>query len=164
MGGDGLGRVPGDVPERRVCCAGEVERCDLQVAPVDVTPVQRDTTIGGHLLGGTTAHVVVFAMDACAAAADVVVGVFVVSAVDGGRSQIGAGIMSEGVIHHRALSGGAAGERSPERVMAVGAFSHKGSATVIGHAGEQVALRLVALCERHTVLYGKFFVTLLLLV
>lgn len=37
--GDGLGRVPGDVPERRVCCAGEVERCDLQVATVDVTLV-----------------------------------------------------------------------------------------------------------------------------
>ena len=204
-----------------MCCAGEVERCDLQVAPVDVTLVQRDTTIGGHLLGGTTAHVVVFAMDACAAAAvdfreirgavlciaahrpdtggglyaglvasfivawdevgdiihrehgvlvervalvagdffrvflcggavaDVVVGVAIAAVVDGGRSQLGAGIMSEGVIHHRALSSGVASGRSPERVVAVGTLRHKSSTSVIGHAGEQISLNFTAFPNRH---------------
>ena len=40
--GYGLGRVPGDVPERRVGCAGEVERCNLQVASVQESLVQRN--------------------------------------------------------------------------------------------------------------------------
>ena len=219
-----------------MCCAGEVERCDLQVAPVDVTLVQRDTTIGGHLLGSTTAHVVVFAMDACAAAAvdfreirgavlciaahrpdtggglyaglvasfivawdevgdiihrehgvlvervalvagdffrvflcggavaDVVVGVAIAAVVDGGAGELAAGIVAKAVSHRLIIAGGAAGERAAERVVSVGALHQTGAAALVVHAGEQVALRLVALCERHTVLYGKFFVTLLLFV
>ena len=62
------GAFPGDIPQCRVGCAGEVERCNLQVAPVDVALVQRDTAVGGYLLRCAAAHVVVFAMDACAAA------------------------------------------------------------------------------------------------
>ena len=42
--------------------AGEVERCDLQIAPVDVALVKRDTAVGGYLLRCAAAHVVVLAM------------------------------------------------------------------------------------------------------
>ena len=49
-------------------CAGEVERCNLQVAPVDVALVKRHVVVDGDGLRCAAAHVVVFAMDACAAA------------------------------------------------------------------------------------------------
>ena len=42
--------------------AGQVERCNLQVAPVDVALVQRHTTIDCNLLRGAAAHVVVLAV------------------------------------------------------------------------------------------------------
>ena len=49
--------------------AGEVNTGDLQVASVDVALVQRYVTVGGDLLCGAAAHVVVLAVDGRAAAA-----------------------------------------------------------------------------------------------
>ena len=48
--------------------ASKVAASNLEVASVQESLVQRDTTIDGHLLGGAAAHVVVLAMDARAAA------------------------------------------------------------------------------------------------
>ena len=67
--GDGLGRVPGDEPERRMRGAREITAGDLQVAAVEVALVQRDIAVHRDLLRGAAAHGIIFAVDACAAAA-----------------------------------------------------------------------------------------------
>ena len=61
-GGDVLRGVPGNVPQRGVVAAGEVDAGNLQVAAVDVALMQRDTAVGGYLLRCAAAHVVVLAM------------------------------------------------------------------------------------------------------
>ena len=61
-GGHGLSRVPGDIPERRVVAAGEVDTSDLQIAAVDVALLKRDIVAYGDHLRGAEAHVVVLAM------------------------------------------------------------------------------------------------------
>ncbi len=50
-----------------------------------------------------------------------------------------------------AVAGGVAGERANERVVAVGTLSHEGGAAVVSHTDEQVALRFIALRERHVI-------------
>ena len=41
-GGDGLSRIPCDIPQGRVVAAGEVNAGDLQIAPVSITPKSND--------------------------------------------------------------------------------------------------------------------------
>ena len=216
-----LRRIPGDKPQAGMVTAGEITTGDLQVAPVDVTLVQRDTAVDCNLLRGAATHVVVFAMDACAAAAvdfceirgavfgivahrpdtggglyaglvasfivgwdeigdiihrehgvlvervalvagdffrvflcggavaDVVVGVAIAAVVDGGAGELAAGVVAKAVSHRLIIAGGAAGERTPDRIVSVGALHQTGAAALVVHAGEQVALRLVFLRERH---------------
>ncbi len=89
------------------------------------------------------------------AVADVVVGVAVVDAVDCGAGQFGAGVVHEAVVYRLAVSGGAASERAAECVVGIGTLGHEGGAAMVGHADEQVALRFVALCERHVAGHGE---------
>ena len=91
----------------------------------------------------------------CVSIADVVVGVAVGVAVDCGAGKFAAGVVHEAVVYRLAVAGGAAGERAAERVVAVGTLCHKGGTTVVGHADEQVALRFVALRERHVAGHGE---------
>ena len=83
--------------------------------------------------------------------ADVVVGVLVVCAVDCGRGQLGAGIMSEGVVHDLAVAGGIASGGTAKDVVCILTLCHKCAATMVSHAGEQVAGCFVGLCKRHVI-------------
>ncbi len=71
--------------------------------------------------------------------ADVIIGVLVVCAVDCGRGQLGAGIMSEGVVHDLAVAGGIASGGTSKDVVCILTLCHKCAATMVSHAGEQVA-------------------------
>ena len=61
-GGYGLRRGPGDIPQRGVVAAGEVDAGHLQIAAVDVALLKRDIIADGDHLGGAAAHVVVLTM------------------------------------------------------------------------------------------------------
>ena len=65
--------------------------------------------------------------------------------------EFAAGVVAEGIIHRLAVAGGAAAERATERIIGVGTLCHEGTAAVVGHAGKQVALRLIALRQAHTI-------------
>ena len=66
-GGYGLRRVPGDIPQRGVVAAGEVDAGHLQIAAVDIALVQRHIIAHSYLLGGAAAHVVIGAVHGGAA-------------------------------------------------------------------------------------------------
>ena len=83
------------------------------------------------------------------AVADVVVSVAVSDAIDRGARQLGTGVVYKDIIHSLPIAGGAAGERATERVVAVGSLCYEGIAAMIIHTDEQVALRFVALGQRH---------------
>ena len=89
------------------------------------------------------------------AVADIVVGVAIAAVVDGGAGELAAGIVAKAVSHRLIIAGGAAGERAAERVVSVGALHQTGAAALVVHAGEQVALRFVALRERHVAGHGE---------
>ena len=61
-GGDGLRGVPGDVPQRGVVAAGEVDTGNLQVAAVDVALLQRHIAIHHDHLRAAAAHGIVLTM------------------------------------------------------------------------------------------------------
>ena len=56
---DRLRRVPRNVPQGRVGGAGEIQRGDLQVAPVNIALMQRYATVDCHLFVGAAALSVV---------------------------------------------------------------------------------------------------------
>ena len=97
-----------------------------------------------------------FALRGGGAVADVVVAIAVVDAVDGGACQLRPGVITEAVATRSlTVAGGAAGERATQRVVAVAAFGYGGVAAFVAHPSEQVALRLVALRQRHVVRHGE---------
>lgn len=87
--------------------------------------------------------------------ADVVVGVLIFLAADCGFLQFGAGVVNEGVVHDAALSGGVAGSGVAKDIVGIGTLSYEGAASVVRHAGEQVAGGLVCLRKRHAVRLGE---------
>ena len=202
--------------------AGEVHTGDLQVVSVDITLVQCYAAVGGDLLCGAAAHVVVLAVDGRAAAAvylrevggtvfsivadgsdagaglypglvavgivvrnevgeiihrehgvlveiigqiicaachagavydsggavaDIVVIVGISGAVHLGAGQLTAGVVAEGVCHRGVVARGGARERASERIVSVAAVGNAGIASLVEHAGEQLALRFVVLRE-----------------
>ena len=52
-------------------------------------------------------------------------------------------------------AGGAAGERAAKGIVAVAALGHERVAAMVGHADDQVALRFIALRERHVAGQGE---------
>ena len=50
--------------------------------------------------------------------------------------------------------GGVSGNRTPRSIVGIGAACHAGVAALVGHAGEQVALVLIAERERHVIGFG----------
>ena len=63
--------------------------------------------------------------------------------------------MGESIIYYRAFTSGVARGGSTEGVVDILTLRHKSCATVVGHAGEQVSVFLVALRQRHAVGLGK---------
>ena len=63
--------------------------------------------------------------------------------------------MGESIIHYRTFAGGIAGGGAVEGVVHILTLRHEGGASVVGHSGEQVAVFLVALRQRHAVGFGK---------
>lgn len=63
--------------------------------------------------------------------------------------------MNEAIVHGLAVAGGAAGKRVTERIVAVGTLRYKSSTAAIYHASEQIALRFIALRERHVIGHHK---------
>ena len=106
-----------------------------------------------QLIGRVRRHFLT--LGGCVSIADVVVGVAVGAAVDCGAGKFAAGVVHEAVVYRPAVAGGAAGERATERVVAVAALHHFRIAAAVGHADEQVALRFVALRERHVAGHGE---------
>ena len=85
------------------------------------------------------------------AVADVIVAVAVGVRAKGGRGELAAVVVREGVVLHAALAGGAAVGRASEGVIAVAALDDEGAAAVVLHVGEQVAVLFIALREREPV-------------
>ena len=96
-----------------------------------------------------------FAFYRCFPITDVVVIIGVVAAADRGGGELAAGVIAEDVVLHRALAGGVAGGRTTERVVTVLAIGYQGGAAMVRHAGEQVALVLIAERERHVIGFGE---------
>ena len=89
------------------------------------------------------------------AIADVVVMVLISLTVHLCSRQFGAGIVGESIIHYRTFAGGIAGGGAAEGVVHILTLRHEGGASVVGHFGEQVAVFLVALRQRHAVGLGE---------
>ena len=90
------------------------------------------------------------------AVADVVVGVAVAVAAKGGGAQLAALVVAEAVAARGlTTAGGAAGKRAPKCVVAVAALGDGGVAAFVAHPREQVALRFIALRQRHVVRHGE---------
>ncbi len=85
-----------------------------------------------------------------------VVGVAVGGSADGGFGQFAATAVGEGVIHRGTFASGAAGERSSEIVVCVGAFDDAGVASFVTHADEQVTVGFVALRQRRVARHVLF--------
>ena len=64
------------------------------------------------------AHCISF-NDICDKISDIVISVLVVSTVDGGFHQLGAGVVGEDIVHHSTLAGGIASGRAAKGIVAV---------------------------------------------
>lgn len=62
-GGNGLCRIPCDVPESRVMAAGEVDAGNLEIAAVDVTLVKHDAAVVCYLLVRAAPHGIILTFD-----------------------------------------------------------------------------------------------------
>ena len=66
-------------------------------------------------------------------------------------------IIPTGIIHHQTLAGGTASRGAAEDIVGVGALRHEGAASMIRHAGEQVAGGLIGSGKCHTIGLSKHF-------
>ncbi len=76
----------------------------------------------------------------CGAVANVIVIVLIIVTAYLCCRQFGAGVVGEAIVYHRTFAGGIAGGGAAEGVVHILALRHEGSASVVGHAGEQVSV------------------------
>jgi len=100
-------------------------------------------------LGGVICGYIAFCC--CFSIPDVVVIVGRITSDDGGGGEFAAVVVAEAIIFHRALARGVADSRAAEGVIAVLTVGYQSGATMVRHAGEQIALYFVALRQRHIV-------------
>ncbi len=87
--------------------------------------------------------------------ADVIVVVGISPIIHGGGGELTTVVVAEGVVDGCTVSGGVSGNRAPRSIVGIGAACHAGVAALVGHAGEQVALCLIAERERHVIGFGE---------
>ena len=69
----------------------------------------------------------------------VIISVLIVAAVDGSCGQLGAGIVSEGIVHNLAVAGGIASGGTPEYVVCVFTLRNESSATMVSRYSDEIS-------------------------
>ena len=86
------------------------------------------------------------------AIADVIVIVGIAFAGDSGRGQLAAVVVGKGIADALSIARCAAGGGAAKRIVGIGTACHLCIAALVEHAGEQVALILIAERKRHVVI------------